>query len=180
MGIHADSVLLRLKREAQQERKEQEERELAERAATVDEGAESNLQVDDCEEVRLEIQNNSRSQKKVEAEHLLSDNSENNNESNKQKKEDSEKMSNKEIRSRYKIPPSTGLFYFVSAANYTGEIIEWIGFGIACGSLASFAFAVYTMSNLIPRALKHHEWYLQTFGAEYEKLGRKAVIPCLL
>lgn len=35
-----------------------------------------------------------------------------------------------------------------------GEIIEWIGFAIACWSLPAAAFAVYTFANLAPRALK--------------------------
>jgi hypothetical protein len=34
-----------------------------------------------------------------------------------------------------------------------GEILEWIGFAIACQSLPAAAFAIYTFCNLFPRAL---------------------------
>lgn len=35
-----------------------------------------------------------------------------------------------------------------------GEIIEWIGFAVACWSLPAAAFAIYTIANLAPRAIK--------------------------
>ena len=35
-----------------------------------------------------------------------------------------------------------------------GELVEWIGFAIACWSLPAYAFALYTFCNLGPRALK--------------------------
>lgn len=78
-----------------------------------------------------------------------------------------------------------------------GEIIEWIGFAIACWSLPAAAFALYTFSNIGPRAYKvrevqifdcftfdvfvqspfiqHHQWYQKKFD-NYPK-ERKAVIP---
>jgi 3-oxo-5-alpha-steroid 4-dehydrogenase 1 len=76
--------------------------------------------------------------------------------------------------SSYKIPRG-GLFEHVSGANYTGEIMEWLGFAIAAGTLPAAAFAAYTFSNIAPRAHKHHLWYLEKFE-DYPK-GRKAVIP---
>jgi hypothetical protein len=74
----------------------------------------------------------------------------------------------------YKIPRG-GFFELVSGANYTGEIIEWLGFAIAAGTLPAAAFAFYTFSNIAPRAHKHHLWYLEKFE-DYPK-NRKAVIP---
>lgn len=73
-----------------------------------------------------------------------------------------------------------------------GEIIEWVGFAVACWSLPGLAFAIMTFSNLAPRGhqvseiiavytfdntifLQHHKWYLQKFE-NYPK-HRKAVIP---
>lgn len=56
-----------------------------------------------------------------------------------------------------------------------GEILEWIGWALACNSLSGLAFALCTFSNLFPRALSHHEWYKQKFE-NYPK-NRKAVIP---
>lgn len=44
-----------------------------------------------------------------------------------------------------------GFFEYVSAANYFGEIVEWIGFYILTLSWGSFSFAVWTYANLAPR-----------------------------
>jgi 3-oxo-5-alpha-steroid 4-dehydrogenase 1 len=74
----------------------------------------------------------------------------------------------------YKVPRA-GLFEYVSGANYTGEIMEWLGFAVAAGTLPAAAFALYTFSNIAPRAHKHHLWYLEKFE-DYPK-NRKAVIP---
>lgn len=77
----------------------------------------------------------------------------------------------------YKIPHG-GLFKYISCPNHFGEIMEWLGFALMCWNLASLSFVVWTCSNLLPRALHHHKWYLQHF-ADYPK-DRKAVIPFLL
>ncbi|XP_078694369.1 3-oxo-5-alpha-steroid 4-dehydrogenase 1-like [Branchiostoma floridae x Branchiostoma belcheri] len=77
----------------------------------------------------------------------------------------------------YKIPQG-GMFTYVSGANYFGEIVEWTGFAIACWSLPAVAFAVFTASNIGPRAYGHHKWYLQKFD-NYPR-SRKAVIPFLI
>ena len=48
--------------------------------------------------------------------------------------------------------------FFLTALHSTlylvGEIVEWIGFAIACDSLSAWAFAFYTFANLAPRAYK--------------------------
>jgi len=77
----------------------------------------------------------------------------------------------------YQIPMG-GMFRFVSCPNYLGEIIEWIGYAISTWSLPGFAFALYTVANLVPRAFSHHEWYEQKFE-NYTSFRRKAVIPFL-
>jgi len=77
----------------------------------------------------------------------------------------------------YKIPRG-GLFEYVSAANYAAESCEWIGFAIAANTFPAYAFAVYTLANLVPRGCSHHQWYLTKFE-DYPK-ERKAVIPFLL
>lgn len=74
----------------------------------------------------------------------------------------------------YKIPHG-GLYRFISCPNYFGEILEWTGWAIATWSLAGLSFALYTIANLAPRALKHHEWYLSKFP-DYPK-ERRALIP---
>jgi protein-S-isoprenylcysteine O-methyltransferase Ste14 len=76
----------------------------------------------------------------------------------------------------YQIP--RGLFYnYVSCPNYLGEIIEWTGWAVMTWSWSGVAFLVFTCANLIPRASKTHQWYVQKF-ANYPK-HRKAVIPFL-
>lgn len=74
----------------------------------------------------------------------------------------------------YKIPRK-GLFKYVSCPNLFGEIIEWGGFAILTWSLPGFAFFVWTIANLVPRALSHHKWYLEKF--ENYPQERKAVFP---
>lgn len=78
---------------------------------------------------------------------------------------------------KYSIPFG-GCFQLVSCANYLGEIVEWLGFAIACDNLAALSFFAFTCGNLIPRALSHHDWYRQKF--EDYPPQRKAVIPFLL
>jgi protein-S-isoprenylcysteine O-methyltransferase Ste14 len=77
----------------------------------------------------------------------------------------------------YKIPRG-GLFRFVSAPNYFGELLEWCGWAIATWSVAGLSFAVFTAANLAPRAWSNHRWYRERF-ADYPR-ERKALIPFVL
>ena len=77
----------------------------------------------------------------------------------------------------YKVPFG-GMFRYVSCPNHLGEIIEWIGFAILTWSLPTLAFALWTVANLLPRAIEHHKWYHKNFK-EYPK-NRKAIIPYFL
>ena len=79
--------------------------------------------------------------------------------------------------SGYRIPRG-GLFRFVSAPNYLGEILEWAGWALATWSLPGLAFALYATSNLLPRALSNHRWYRETFP-DYPP-ERRALFPGLL
>jgi 3-oxo-5-alpha-steroid 4-dehydrogenase 1 len=76
----------------------------------------------------------------------------------------------------YKIPRG-GLYRFVSAPNYFGEIVEWTGFAIAAWSPAGLAFVVWTAANLAPRAWTNHRWYRETFP-DYPP-ARRALVPFL-
>jgi steroid 5-alpha reductase family enzyme len=84
----------------------------------------------------------------------------------------------KDPKQRYSIPRGF-LFDYVSCPAYLGEMIEWVGFAIASGSPAAWCFAFFTFSNLFPRALSTHKWYITTFGDSYPK-ERRAVIPFLI
>ena len=71
--------------------------------------------------------------------------------------------------------PNGGLFNYISCPNYFGEILEWLGFMLIAWNLPAVTFFIWTFSNLIPRSLNHHKWYLDNFE-NYPK-NRKAVIP---
>jgi len=74
--------------------------------------------------------------------------------------------------------PSGGLFHYISCPNFFGEIIEWGGFALMSWSPAALAFALWTLINLVPRALDHHRWYKNKFE-DYPR-NRKAIIPFIL
>jgi 3-oxo-5-alpha-steroid 4-dehydrogenase 1 len=76
------------------------------------------------------------------------------------------------------IIPRNGLFQLVSCPNHFGEIIEWTGFAIMTWSAPGLTFALWTLVNLLPRALHHHQWYKETFP-DYPQ-NRKALIPYVL
>jgi protein-S-isoprenylcysteine O-methyltransferase Ste14 len=77
----------------------------------------------------------------------------------------------------YRIPQGF-LFRWVSAPNYLGEMLQWLGWAVLTWSLAGSSFAVWTVANLLPRSLSNHRWYRQTF--EDYPSGRKAVLPFIL
>lgn len=77
----------------------------------------------------------------------------------------------------YKVPYGF-LFNKISCPNFFGEIIEWGGFALLCWSWPAFSFFVWTLCNLIPRALDHHRWYKNKFP-DYPA-ERKAVLPFVL
>jgi protein-S-isoprenylcysteine O-methyltransferase Ste14 len=77
----------------------------------------------------------------------------------------------------YKIPRG-GMYRTVSCPNYLGEMIGWIGWALAAWSMAGLAFAVFSIANLLPRAIANHRWYQREFS-DYPS-ERKAVIPYLL
>ena len=83
----------------------------------------------------------------------------------------------KDQYNEYKIPNGF-LYKYISCPNYLGEILEWLGFYIMTMSLPALTFLIWTISNLLPRALATHRWYNNTFN-DYPK-RRKAIIPFIL
>lgn len=77
----------------------------------------------------------------------------------------------------YRVPHGF-LYRWVSCPNYLGEILEWIGWAVLTWSLAGVSFAVWTIANLLPRALAHHAWYRREFP-DYPA-SRRALIPYVL
>jgi 3-oxo-5-alpha-steroid 4-dehydrogenase 1 len=76
------------------------------------------------------------------------------------------------------VIPTGGLFKYVSCPNFFGEMMEWSGFALMTWSPAALAFAIWTIVNLVPRALDHHRWYREKF--QHYPAERKAVIPFLV
>lgn len=74
--------------------------------------------------------------------------------------------------------PRGGMFRWVSCPNFFGEILEWTGFAIMTWSPAALVFALWSLFNLVPRALDHHKWYRKTFP-DYPQ-ERKAILPGLI
>jgi protein-S-isoprenylcysteine O-methyltransferase Ste14 len=74
--------------------------------------------------------------------------------------------------------PRGGLFEFISAPNYFGEMLQWVGWAVMTWSFAGLSFAVFTIANLLPRGLRHHRWYRETFD-DYPD-HRRAVVPFVL
>lgn len=77
----------------------------------------------------------------------------------------------------YRVPRG-GAFRWVSCPNYLGEILQWLGWATATWSLAGLTIALVTAANLVPRAVRHHRWYRQTFP-DYPA-SRRALLPYLL
>jgi len=74
--------------------------------------------------------------------------------------------------------PRGGLFEYVSAANYAGELLQWCGYALAVATPAAALFAAATAANLVPRALAYHRDYRARFPSYPPQ--RKAIIPFLL
>ena len=71
--------------------------------------------------------------------------------------------------------PNGFLYKYISAPNYFGEIIEWIGWTILTWSISGVIFLIWVVANLFPRAISHHKWYKNKF--ENYPQDRKAIIP---
>lgn len=79
-----------------------------------------------------------------------------------------------ENKKAYSIPRG-GMFRWISAPNYLGEIVEWAGWALLTWSLGGLAFFLFTVANLAPRAVKTHKWYKNNF--EDYPVERKAILP---
>ncbi|KAM7454689.1 hypothetical protein BLSTO_04555 [Blastocystis sp. subtype 1] len=69
------------------------------------------------------------------------------------------------------------LFALVSCPNYTAEVSSWICFTIATHSLPALLFTLTGFLQMAAWAMKKHRGYIKTYGEEYRKLHRKAIVP---
>ncbi len=81
----------------------------------------------------------------------------------------------REAGKRQRVLPHGGAFDFVCCPNLSGEIIQWAGFALLTWSLPGLAFAVWTVANLLPRAVWRRNWYREHFS-DYPK-ERAALFP---
>jgi len=77
----------------------------------------------------------------------------------------------------YKIPRG-GMYRWLTSPNYFGELLEWLGWAIACWSLPGLAFFLFTAANLVPRAVTNHRWYHDKFD-DYPR-ERKIIVPLVV
>ena len=75
--------------------------------------------------------------------------------------------------------PKEGLFRYVTSANYFGEFVEWVGFAVLTWSWAGAVFALWTFSNLAPRAARIYDLYSREFPDELDTRRVKRMIPFL-
>ena len=54
-------------------------------------------------------------------------------------------------------------------------MIEWLGFAVMTFSIPGFVFFIWTVANLLPRAIATHKWYKEKFDDYPSK--RKILIP---
>lgn len=77
----------------------------------------------------------------------------------------------------YRIPHGF-MYKYISCPNYFGEIVQWSGWALMTLSPAGAVFCLWTLANLVPRAISHHKWYQLEF-VDYPS-DRKAIIPLIL
>ncbi|MBO4499515.1 MAG: DUF1295 domain-containing protein [Bacteroidaceae bacterium] len=73
--------------------------------------------------------------------------------------------------------PKTGLYRYVTSANYFGEIIEWLGWAVLTWSMAGLVFCWFTCANLVPRANAIYHHYEKEFPEEFDGKRLKRVFP---
>ena len=76
------------------------------------------------------------------------------------------------------VVPAGRPFNQICCPNLAGEMVEWIGFALLTWSLPGLAFALWTIANLVPRALWRRDWYRENF--ETFPKNRAALIPGVL
>ena len=77
-----------------------------------------------------------------------------------------------------RVLPRGGAFNRVCCPNLVGEIIEWLGFALLTWALPGLVLFVWSVANLVPRAVWRRQWYRDNFSDF--PANRRALIPGLL
>ena len=87
-------------------------------------------------------------------------------------------MLNQKKKNKTYVYPNSWPHQFVYSPNYLGEILEWTGYWLVHRNIYSFAFLVFTIANLLARAILTKDYYLLNFQSEAnDNPNRKALIP---
>lgn len=73
------------------------------------------------------------------------------------------------------LTPHKGMFKYVSAANYFGEIVEWFGFALLMQTPGAAWFSLFSTLFLGQRGYQTHKYYLAKID-DYPK-SRSSVFP---
>ncbi len=84
---------------------------------------------------------------------------------------------NKESPVEYEIPTKF-LYRYISCPNYFSESFQWFGWAVMTMAPPAWVFFIWTLANLLPRAITHHRWYKENYANYPAK--RKAFIPFIL
>ena len=76
--------------------------------------------------------------------------------------------------------PKGFMFDLVACPNYFFEVMSWVGFSIMTFLPASAIFTIVGLAQMTQWALDKHKGYKKSFGDEYKKLRRRAIIPFVL
>ncbi|KDO27849.1 hypothetical protein SPRG_07122 [Saprolegnia parasitica CBS 223.65] len=76
--------------------------------------------------------------------------------------------------------PKGPLFLLVSCPNYTFEVLGWVGFSIFTQIFFGYLFTLVGFLQMTQWALQKHKGYYKTYGDEYKRLRRKAIVPFVL
>jgi very-long-chain enoyl-CoA reductase len=71
-------------------------------------------------------------------------------------------------------------FKYVSFPNYFFETLGWFIFAVLTGNWSSWLFLAVLGGQMLIWAIKKHKKYLKTFGDDYKKLRRTAMIPFVI
>lgn len=76
----------------------------------------------------------------------------------------------------YVIPHGYG-FDLVACPNYFFESLSWVFYSLLVGNWSAWLFMIVGSGQMFIWAVQKHKRYLKTFGDDYKKLKRTAMIP---
>jgi protein-S-isoprenylcysteine O-methyltransferase Ste14 len=75
------------------------------------------------------------------------------------------------------VIPRGFAFEWLVAPHYTFELVAWLGWFVAAGSLPALLFAALSFATMAPRAVEADRRYRAEFGGAYAGLRRRIFVP---